>query len=193
MKILLVYPEYPDTYWSFSHALKFISKKAAHPPLGLITVAPLLPQEWEKRLIDMNIESLQDKDIIWADYVMISAMSVQSSSVKKVIARCKKLNKKMIAGGPLFTAEYESFTDIDHLILNEAEITLSPFLKDLENGNAKSIYKSEDFADVTASPVPDYSLLKIGHYGSLSIQYTRGCPFNCDFCDITSGKHCFQV
>ena len=185
MKILLVYPKYPDTYWSFSHALKFISKKAAYPPLGLITVAQLLPQTWEKKLIDMNIELLNDKDIGWADYVMISAMSVQSASVKKVIARCKKLNKRIIAGGPLFTAEYSSYTDIDYLILNEAEITLQPFIKDLANGNPKRIYRSEEFAEVKESPVPDYSLLKIKHYGSLSIQYTRGCPFNCDFCDIT--------
>lgn len=186
MNILLVYPEYPNTYWSFSHALRFISKKAAYPPLGLITVARLLPQEWDKKLIDMNIESLKDVDLKWADYVMISAMSVQSTSVKKVIARCKKMNKQIIAGGPLFTAEHDSYQFIDHMILNEAEITLQPFINDLANGNPKKIYRSEDFADVRESPVPDYSLLNIDHYGSLSIQYTRGCPFNCDFCDITA-------
>lgn len=186
MNILLVYPEYPDTYWSFSHALRFISKKAAYPPLGLITVAAMLPESWEKKLIDLNIEKLSDKDLLWADYVMISAMSVQTKSVNAIVERCKKLDKKIIAGGPLFTAEHEAYANIDHLILNEAEITLQPFLDDLENGSPKKAYSSQSFANVKETPIPDYSLLKIDHYGSLSIQYTRGCPFNCDFCDITA-------
>jgi radical SAM superfamily enzyme YgiQ (UPF0313 family) len=185
MNILLVYPEYPDTYWSFSYALKFISKKAAYPPLGLITVSALLPATWTKKLIDLNIELLQDKDLLWADFVMISAMSVQTTSANEIIARCKKLHRKIIAGGPLFTAEYESYQHVDHLVLNEAEITLQPFLDDLENGEPGRIYRSEEFADVTKTPIPDYSLLKHQQYASLSIQYTRGCPFNCDFCDIT--------
>jgi radical SAM superfamily enzyme YgiQ (UPF0313 family) len=186
MKVLLVYPEYPDTYWSFSHALKFISKKAAYPPLGLITVSALLPNQWDKKLVDLNIETLHDKDLLWADYVMISAMSVQTKSTDEIISRCQHLNKKIIAGGPLFTAEHENYSMVDHLILNEAEITLQPFINDLENGKAKRIYSSENFADVTETPIPDYSLLQINHYASLSIQYTRGCPFNCDFCDITA-------
>lgn len=127
MNVLLVYPKYPDTYWSFSHALKFISKKAAYPPLGLITVSALLPKNWNRKLVDLNIESLQEKDLHWADYVLISAMSVQLKSVKEIIASCKKFNKKIIAGGPLFTAEHENYSMVDHLILNEAEITLPPF------------------------------------------------------------------
>src|SRR5210317_404082 len=118
MKILLVYPKYPDTYWSFSHALKFISKKAAYPPLGLITVSALLPKKWDKKLVDLNIESLYDEDLIWADYVMISAMSVQAKSSDIIISRCKSLDKKIIAGGPLFTAEHERYSMVDHLILN---------------------------------------------------------------------------
>jgi radical SAM superfamily enzyme YgiQ (UPF0313 family) len=186
MKILLVYPEYPDTYWSFSHALKFISKKAAYPPLGLITVSALLPKSWERKLVDLNIEALTEKDILWADYIMISAMSVQTKSVGEIVAACKSLDKKIIAGGPLFTAEYESYTDIDHLVLNEAEITLGPFLTDLANGTPKRIYHSDDFANVRQTPIPDYYLLDHRHYASMSIQYTRGCPFNCDFCDITA-------
>ena len=186
MKVLLVYPEYPDTYWSFSHALKFISKKAAYPPLGLITVSALLPNQWDKKLVDLNIESLHDKDLLWADYILISAMSVQTKSTDEIIARCKRLNKKIIAGGPLFTAEHENYSMVDHLILNEAELTLQPFLDDLENGIPKRIYSSEKFADVTQTPIPEYSLLNLSQYASLSIQYTRGCPFNCDFCDITA-------
>ena len=186
MNVLLVYPKYPDTYWSFSHALKFISKKAAYPPLGLITVSTLLPKSWNRKLVDLNIESLFEQDLLWADYVMISAMSVQSKSANEIIARCKKFNKKIIAGGPLFTAEHENYSMVDHLILNEAEITLQPFLDDLNNGIPKKIYSSDNFADVKETPIPDYSLLNISDYASLSIQYTRGCPFNCDFCDITA-------
>lgn len=185
MKALLVYPKYPDTYWSLRHALPFISKKAAYPPLGLLTVASLLPNDWEKKLVDLNIESLRDDDLQWADYVLISAMSVQSTSVNEIISRCKRLGKKIIAGGPLFTAEYEHYSNVDHLILNEAEITLDPFLTDLENGCPKHLYQSEEFANMRDTAVPDYSLLNISKYASLSIQYTRGCPFSCDFCDIT--------
>ncbi|MCK5208057.1 MAG: cobalamin-dependent protein, partial [Cyclobacteriaceae bacterium] len=172
MNVLLVYPKYPDTYWSFSHALKFISKKAAYPPLGLITVSTLLPKSWNRKLVDLNIESLFEQDLLWADYVMISAMSVQSKSANEIIARCKKINKKIIAGGPLFTAEHENYSMVDHLILNEAEITLQPFLDDLNNGIPKKIYTSENFADMKETPIPDYSLLNISDYASLSIQYT---------------------
>ena len=186
MNILFVYPQYPDTYWSFKHALKFISKKAAIIPLGLVTIAPLLPEDWNKKLIDINVERLRDKDIKWADYVFISAMSVQMASVKEVIERCIILNTKMVAGGPLFTEEYEQFPEIDHLVLNEAEITLPLFLEDLKNGRPEKIYRSDKFADITKSPLPDYSLLKSGKYATTAIQYSRGCPFDCEFCDITA-------
>lgn len=191
MNILLVYPKYPDTYWSFKHALKFISKKASNIPLGLITIAPLLPDNWKKKLIDLNVTRLRDKDIKWADYVFISAMSIQLASVKQIIERCIQLKKKMVAGGPLFTEEYEQFTEIDHLVLNEAEITLPLFIEDLKNGNQKKIYQSDKFADITKSPLPDYSLLKSGKYATAGIQYSRGCPFDCEFCDITAlfGRH----
>jgi len=186
MKILLVYPEYPDTFWSFKYALKFVSKKAAYPPLGLITVASLLPKEWETRLIDMNIEKLLMNDILWADYIFISAMSTQSRSATQVIDRCKALLKPVVAGGPLFTADYEKFEKVDHLVLNEAEITLPLFLDDLKNGCAERIYQTREFASVDKSPKPDYSLVKMNKYTSKSIQFSRGCPFNCEFCDITA-------
>lgn len=186
MRILLVYPEYPDTFWSFKHALKFVSKKAAYPPLGLITVASLLPPDWETKLVDMNIEKLQTKDILWADYVFISAMSTQIQSATQLIDRCKDLLKPTVAGGPLFTADYEIFDKVDHLVLNEAEITLPLFLEDLKTGKAKKIYQTQQFANVETSSLPDYSLVKMKKYTSNSIQFSRGCPFNCEFCDITA-------
>jgi radical SAM superfamily enzyme YgiQ (UPF0313 family) len=141
MNILLVYPKYPDTYWSFKHALKFISKKASNIPLGLITIAPLLPDEWNKKLIDLNVKSLKDKDIKWADYVFISAMSIQMVSVKQIIERCIQLKKKMVAGGPLFTEEYDHFPEIEHLLLNEAEITFLFLLKILRMAGQKRFIK----------------------------------------------------
>ncbi|OFY65330.1 MAG: B12-binding domain-containing radical SAM protein [Bacteroidetes bacterium RBG_13_43_22] len=187
MRILLVYPQYPDTYWSFKHALKFISKRASNIPLGLITVASLLPGHWIKKLTDLNVSKLRNKDIIRADYVFISAMNVQIASVRQIISRCRQLNTKIVAGGPLFTEEYEQFAEeIDHLVLNEAEITLPLFLEDLKNGCPGKIYRSEKFADITRSPLPDYSLVKSDKYGSAGIQYSRGCPYDCEFCDITA-------
>jgi len=184
LNILLVYPQYPDTFWSFKHALKFIYKKAAFPPLGLLTVAAMLPGDWRKKLVDMNANSLTDKDIKWADYVFISAMAVQRDSVKEVIARCKKLGTETVSGGPLFTTGYEEFDEVDHLVLGEAEVTLPLFLKDLEQGCARHIYISRTRPDINKTPVPLWSLIKKKDYSAMSIQYSRGCPFNCEFCDI---------
>jgi len=186
LKVLLVYPRNPDTFWSFKHALKFIFKKATFAPLGLLTVAAMLPDEWEKKLVDMNTTTLTDKDIKWADYVFISAMVVQQDSAREVINRCKKFGTKTVCGGPLFSAGYEEFgfDDIDHLISNEAENILPLFLKDLEKGCAKHIYTSEERPDITKTPVPLWSLIDKKKYQLMSIQYSRGCPFNCEFCDI---------
>jgi len=186
MNILLVYPKYPDTFWSFKHALKFISKKAASPPLGLITIAPLLPDEWQKKIIDLNVSKLKTKHILWADYVFISAMSTQFKSANEIIKRCRQLNRKIVAGGPLFTEYPENFPNIDHLVLNEAEITLPQLVNDLKNGSARKLYQTSEFPEITGSPLPDYSLLNTSKYATLSIQYTRGCPFDCEFCDITA-------
>lgn len=187
MKILLVYPECPDTFWSFTYALKFIAKKAANPPLGLLTVAAMLPHEWEKRLVDMNVAQLKDDDLLWADYVFLSAMSIQKESVKSVVDRCRAVGVKTAAGGPLFTQEYEEFDDIDHLILNEAEVTLPLFLKDLREGRAKHLYTVENaWADIRTTPIPAWELINFRHYASMNIQYSRGCPFDCEFCNITS-------
>ncbi len=185
MNILMVYPMYPDTFWSFKHALKFVSKKASFPPLGLLTVAAMLPKDWCKKLIDMNANQLMDDDILWADIVFISAMSIQSESANEVIKRCKKLNAKIAAGGPLFTSSPELYQNIDYLILNEAEITLPQFLSDLNEGKPKQKYTSEDWANITTTPLPLWDLVPMSNYTSMNLQYSRGCPFDCDFCDIT--------
>jgi radical SAM superfamily enzyme YgiQ (UPF0313 family) len=185
MNILLVYPMYPDTFWSFKHALKFVSKKASFPPLGLLTVASMLPENWNKKLIDMNANELEDKDIIWADYVFISAMSIQSDSVKEIIQRCKELGTKIVAGGPLFTSSSEYYGDVDHLVLNEAEITLPQFLNDLKIGTPKQKYTSGEWADITTTSLPLWDIVPIKNYTSMNLQYSRGCPYDCDFCDIT--------
>jgi len=185
VKILFIYPETPLTFWSFKDALKFISKKAAEPPLGLITVAAMLPEEWEKKLIDLNVSALEDKDILWADYVFLSGMNIQINSFKKVIRKCNTLGVKVVAGGPLATTQHQDFLGVDHFVLNEAEITLQPFLEDLKNGNPKPVYSTDKFPDITKSPVPMWELLEMKQYASMSVQYSRGCPYNCEFCSIT--------
>ncbi len=185
MKALLIYPEFPDTFWSFRYALKFINRKASSPPLGMLTIAAMLPEEWEKRLVDMNVERLHDNDLKWADLVFVSAMSVQKESVKGVIGRCKSVGVRIVAGGPLFTTEYETFEDVDHLVLNEAEITLPRFLEDFRNGDAGHFYTTDQWADIRKTPIPLCGLINMKHYASINIQYSRGCPFNCEFCDIT--------
>jgi len=187
MNILMVYPQYPDTYWDYRHALRFISKKAAVPPLGLITVSAMLPTTWQKKLVDMNVSALLTSDIVWADYVFISAIYIQQESVGKIIEECMKHKVKIVAGGPLFTQEFNNYPQIDHFILNEAEITLPLFLKNLDTGHPpKKIYKTDKYADITLTPVPDYHLLSRKEYALMNIQVSRGCPFACDFCEITS-------
>lgn len=186
MNILLVYPQFPDTFWSFKHALKFVFKKASSPPLGLVTVAAMLPSHWNKRLVDMNVRPLCDADLAWADYVFISAMTVQRASAIEVIRRCNDSGVKVVAGGPLFTTEYRRFQGVDHFVLNEAELTLPPFLKDLEEGQPKPLYTSNEYADLAETPQPLWELVDFDQYDSMSIQFTRGCPFNCDFCNVTA-------
>jgi radical SAM superfamily enzyme YgiQ (UPF0313 family) len=186
MKALLVSPFIPDTFWSFKHILKFIRKKAAHIPLGLITVGAMLPREWDIRLVDMNVETLTDDMIAWSDMVFMSAMVVQKQSVMEIVNRCRNLGKKIVAGGPLFTSAAEDYSDIDHLVLNEAEITFPLFLSDLATGNLKHIYSSGDKPDITRTPLPRWDLINMNYYASMSIQYSRGCPFDCEFCDIVN-------
>jgi len=185
LKTLLIYPEFPDTFWSFKHALKFIHKKAAFPPLGLLTLGAMLPKEWSTRLIDLNVKAVTEKDLAWADAAFISGMSVQKDSAHQIIVRCKEGGLKVVAGGPLFTSEYEEFDQVDHFVLNEAELTLPLFLADLERGSAKPIYKTSEFSDISKTPIPIWELADMKRYASMNIQFSRGCPFDCDFCNVT--------
>lgn len=183
-RVLLVYPRYPDTFWSFKYALKYIRRKAAFPPLGLLTVASMLPPEWEVRLIDQNVRKLTDSHIQWADMVWLSAMEVQKEGVKEVVARVRKAGKPIVAGGPMFTANHRTYEGIDHLVLDEAEVTLPLFLRDLLKGAPKPVYSSDERPDLSRTPVPRWDLIRMRDYGTFLVQFSRGCPFNCEFCDI---------
>jgi radical SAM superfamily enzyme YgiQ (UPF0313 family) len=186
MNVLLIYPEFPDTFWSFKHALAFVGKRSALPPLGLLTVAALLPPEWSLRLVDTNVRPLTEADLAWADCAFISAMVVQRESTRRLVARCKAAGLRVVAGGPLFSSEHEQFDAVDHFVLNEAELTLPPFLSDLALGRPRRLYATPEFADLRTSPVPRWDLLDFRRYATMSLQFSRGCPFNCDFCNVTA-------
>lgn len=186
MKILMVYPECPCTFWSNSHLLKLFNKKGNIPPLGLLTIAALLPDDFEKKVIDMNYAELTDEDILWADYVFFSAMIVQKDTSKAAIKRCGKLGAKIVAGGPLFTALHGDYPEVDHFILGEGEITLPAFLEDIKTGNTKKFYTSDEKPDIKNTPIPRFDLVDMTQYFQLPIQFSRGCPYDCEFCEITS-------
>ncbi len=186
MNILLVYPKYPDTFWSFKHALKFVNKKALMPPLGLLTIAPLLENGNELKLVDMNVTQITDSDILWADYVFISAMITQKESTKKLIRKCKNLGIKMVAGGPLFSDLSHEFPEVDHFILTEGETTIPLFLEDLKNGNPKKTYLSAEKPSIESVPIPKWDLIDLNDYEKMPLQFSRGCPFDCEFCNISN-------
>ena len=186
MNVLLLYPEFPDTFWSFKHALKFIRKRASLPPLGLMTVGAMLPPTWGKRLVDLNVRELRRKDLAWADCAFVSGMTVQRDAARQAISRCKDAGLTVVAGGPLFTTEHDGFPQVDHFVLGEAETTLPRFLADLERGRAERVYTADEFPDLARSPAPLWELADLGRYSSMSLQYSRGCPFDCDFCNVTA-------
>ncbi len=193
MRCLLVYPEFPPSYWSGKYALNFIGKRSGHPPLGLITVAAMFPETYELRLVDMNVEPLTEEMLDWAEAVFISAMVVQQKSFREVVARARAHGKKVVAGGPYATSFHQEIEGVDHLILGEAEEFFADFLQKLENGEAPALVSGELDAkgnprrpDITKTPVPRYDLLKRSAYVTMAIQFSRGCPYNCEFCDITA-------
>ena len=184
MKVLLINPEFPDTYWSFRHALPFEGKRCALPPLGLLTVSALLPESWERRLIDLNVESLKSTDIEWADMVFATAMLVQKESLRDVVRRCKARGKRVVLGGPYVTTTIEELPEADHVFLGEAETTLPQFIEDLARGEAKRTYQAAERPPLSATPMAHFHLANMKRYSAMSIQYSRGCPFSCEFCDI---------
>ncbi len=185
LNILLVYPEFPASYWGYNFALDFVGKKAAMPPLGLLTVAGIFPQEYPLKVVDMNVHSLTDEHLEWADLVFTSTMIVQRDSLKEVVQRCNQARIPVIAGGPHPTSYYQELEGVDHLVLDEVEDTLLDFLRDLEQGTAKRIYRAPEKPNVSRSPLPRYDLIDLEEYASMALQFSRGCPFDCEFCDIT--------
>ena len=184
MKVLLVNPEYPVTYWSFRHALSFEGKRSAFPPLSLTTISAMLPPAWERRLVDLNVRPLKPADIKWADIVFATAMLVQKESLLKVVAQCKAKGKRVVVGGPFISSAIEKIPGIDHIFLGEAETTLPVFIEDLQRGEAKPIYQAAERPSLYATPVPDFGLADLKRYSMMGVQYSRGCPFQCEFCDI---------
>ena len=184
MNALLIYPEFPETYWSFKHALKFLGKRAAQPPLGLMTVAALLPANWKKRLVDTNVERLRDRDLDWADLVMLSGMHIQRESLVAIVDRCRARGLRTIVGGPIASSIPAEELRADHVVVGEAESLIADLARDLEQGTAKPAYHASERPAMETSPLPDLSLIKIHRYSTMAVQYSRGCPFNCEFCDI---------
>jgi len=184
MKVLLINPEFPDTYWSFSHALPFEGTRSAFPPLGLLTVSALLPPSWKKRLVDLNVQTLKTSAIEWADMVFVTAMLVQKESLREVVKRCKARGKIVVLGGPYVTTTVEELPEADHIFRGEAETTLPQFVADLARGEAKQIYQAAERPPLSATPLANFELANMKRYGAMSVQYSRGCPFSCEFCDI---------
>jgi len=191
MNALLIYPRFPDTYWSFKHALSFLGKRAAQPPLGLMTVAALLPAHWNKRLVDTNVKRLTDKDLAWADVALVSGMHVQHDHLASIVERCRARGLRTVIGGPITSSISAKELRADHVVIGEAEELIATLARDLESGQAKPAYQATERPAMNISPLPDLSLIKMGRYNTMTVQYSRGCPFNCEFCDIIEiyGRH----
>lgn len=183
-KILMVYPESPSTFWSLKHTLKIVDKKSLMPPLGLLTIAALLPACYDVKLVDMNVTELTDSDISESDIVFISAMIIQKDSFREVITRCNRLNVPVAAGGPYPTTSYKNIEGVNCFLLGEGESLIHSFIKDFEKGSIKAVYTAGSRPDIKQTPIPRFDLIKVNDYGSMPLQFSRGCPFNCEFCDI---------
>lgn len=186
MHVVLVSPRTPDTFWSFSHILPLIRKKAAFPPLGLLTVAAMLPDSWSIEVVDLNVGALTDEHLGRADAVLLSAMIVQEPSARSVIARCNARGVPVVGGGPLFTTGAERFPEADSCVIGEAEELMSQLADDLESGRLRSRYQAERRPDLGLTPLPRWDLINPADYATMTLQVSRGCPFDCEFCDITA-------
>lgn len=184
MRVLLVYPRNPETFWSFEHSLPFVSRKCSIQPLGLLTIAAMMPRAWELRLVDLNVENLRDDDIGRADYVLITGMIVHKASIHEVVERCRRLRRPLIAGGPVFTTGIEDFPDVQHFVLGEAEEVMPALVADMERGAVQRLYQAADRPDIRQVPVPRWDLVDMRSYVTMSVQFSRGCPYDCEFCDI---------
>ena len=184
MNALLIYPKFPDTYWSFKHALSFQGKRAAQPPLGLMTIAALLPASWPRRLVDTNVERLTDKDLAWADVAMISGMHVQHAALVAIVERCRARCLRTVVGGPITSSMSRADIKADHIVIGEAEALIDELAGDLTAGRAQPVYQASERPAMELSPLPELGLIKMKRYNTMTVQYSRGCPFNCEFCDI---------
>jgi radical SAM superfamily enzyme YgiQ (UPF0313 family) len=182
---LLIYPEFATSFWSFKYALHYLGKQSSMPPLGLLTLANMFPTDYTLRLVDMNVHPLTDADLAWADLVCTSTMIVQRTSLEQVIARAKRAGKPVVAGGPHPTSYWEEMQNVDYFLLGEVEATFPRFLHDLEQGTARHLYVPQERPAITQTPLPRYELINMRAYSSMLLQFSRGCPFDCEFCDIT--------
>jgi len=182
---LFVYPQFPPSYWGLQYALELLDKGSAMPPLGLLTVAGMFPDSYRLRLVDMNVTELTDDDLDWADLVLTSTMVVQRRSLQDVIARCNRRGTPVVVGGPHPTSYFDEIHGADHYVLEEVEESFPRFLADWEAGCAEPVYRPEGKPAVTATPLPRFDLLDLDAYASMALQFSRGCPFDCEFCDIT--------
>ena len=179
---LLVFPQFPETYWSFKYALSFLGKSAAQPPLGLMTVAALLPDHWQKRLVDTNVEPLRNRDLEWADVVLLSGMHIQRDALLAIVERCRARGLRTVVGGPIASSVAAAGLKAEHVVIGEAESLIADLAQDLEEGTAKPVYHADQRPEMESSPLPDLSLIKMNRYSTMTVQYSRGCPFNCEFC-----------
>ncbi len=187
MKILLVEPRTPETFLSLRHALRFVGKRAANPPLGLLTLAGLLPREWPLRLVDLNTRDLADADVLWADCVMVSGMEIHRQAVIALARRCRELDRPLIGGGPLFgAASSDADLGVPHVVIGEAEELAAELVADLRNGCLRPEYRAPRFPDLSLTPLPRWDLLDLRQYATMSVQSCRGCPFDCEFCDVVA-------
>ena len=186
MRALLIYPEFPQSFWSFEKTIELIGKKAVLPPLGLITVAAILPQEWDYRLRDRNITQVSEADWDWAEIVIMSGMIVQRGDMLAQVQEAKRRGKKVAIGGPYATsfAKEVKAAGTDYLVLDEGEITLPMFVEALERGEESGTFRASEKPNVTDTPIPRFDLLDLSAYSEMSVQFSRGCPFQCEFCDI---------